>query len=533
MMQFECPHCQQSLIAESAQIGELVVCPSCGKSLNVPDATTTPEIDKLTESSGNPDVNSLREGWAESDPSNPNLLLSLVLGTGGLFLWYGLLYPFRAAESVPIADHTTMNWIASLFYGHLAVSMLNTLFFFWAMAIIILKMRMLKHQKAALLLDVLPRDLGGEITGVNVGIFIDHLYSLPEKLRDSLMVNRIRKGLEFFETRQSSGEVREMMSSQSDIDAARITGSFTLLRAFLWAIPLLGFIGTVVGLSHAIGGMNFSNVSDVSKVVEAINNVTSGLGTAFDATLLGLVLAMTLNFPLNSLVKQEDDNLSKIDAFCNEVLLPRLVDMHAETGLLQPTLTDGSLVEIFTSTQREFLTKLDALSQKMGQQAESLDRKSAEFQQVVIHQLVTKTDELRAESLLLTRQAVEESLGKIGEYIAAVESKYDSFTRSLLEAGQQQIARSDKGIQESLGNSEKYIAAVESKFDSFTRSLLEAGQQQIARSDKSIQESLGNSEKYIAGLEAGINSLNAVLKELGEKQVVINVTRKKGWFGRD
>ena len=533
-MQFECPHCQQSLVAESAHIGELLVCPSCGKSLTVPDATTTPESDTLTEPSDNPDVTSLREGWAESDPSNPNLLLSLVLGTGALFLWYGLLYPFRAPESVPVADHTTMNWIASLFYGHLAVSMLNTLFFFWAMAIIILKMRMLKHQKAALLLDVLPRDLGGEITGANVGIFIDHLYSLPEKLRDSLMVNRIRKGLEFFEIRQNSGEVREMMSSQSDIDAARITGSFTLLRAFLWAIPLLGFIGTVVGLSHAIGGMNFSNVSDVSKVVEAINNVTSGLGTAFDATLLGLVLAMTLNFPLNSLVKQEDDNLSKIDAFCNEVLLPRLVDMHAETGLLQqPALTDGSLVEIFKSTQREFLNRLDALSQRMGQQAESLDRKTEEFQQVVIHQLVTKTDELRAESLLLTRQAVDESLAKVGEYIAAVESKFDSFTRSLLEAGQQQIARSDKGIQESLGNSEKYIAAVESKFDSFTKSLLEAGQQQIVRSDKGIQESLGNSEKYIAGLEAGINSLNAVLKELGEKQVVINVTRKKGWFGRD
>ena len=35
---------------------------------------------------------------------------------------------------------------------------------------------------------------------------------------------------------------------------------------------------------------------------------------------------MALNFPINSLSKQEDDNLNAIDAFCNEVLLPRLND---------------------------------------------------------------------------------------------------------------------------------------------------------------------------------------------------------------
>ena len=171
--------------------------------------------------------------------------------------------------------------------------------------------------------------LGKKIHAGNVAVFIDHVYSLPVILRDSLMVNRIRKALELFEIRQNVSNVRDMLVSQSEIDSARIVGSYTLVRAFLWGIPLLGFIGTVVGLSHAIGGMNFSNVDDVGKVVGAINNVTSGLGTAFDATLLGLVLALTLNFPLNALAKQEDDTLHTIDAFCNEVLLPRLKEKES------------------------------------------------------------------------------------------------------------------------------------------------------------------------------------------------------------
>jgi biopolymer transport protein ExbB/TolQ len=435
-----------------------------------------------------------REGWEETDPSNPDFLKSLGIGVGLLAVWYLILFPFVAKEGVPHADFSTMNFIASLFYGHLAVSLLNTLFFFWAMAIIYLKVGMLKRQKAALLLDILPTQLGQEITAQNVGVFIGHLYALPEKLRDSMMVNRIRKALEFFEVRQNSGDVREMMASQSEIDAARITGSFVLLKAFLWAIPLLGFIGTVVGLSHAIGGMNFSNVSDVSKVVDAINNVTAGLGTAFDATLLGLVLAMTLNFPLNSLLKQEDDNLSNIDAFCNEVLLPRLVDSHAgvKTHGIPSEVSDGTLVQVFRESQSDFLTRLEQLSATMSQQALSLDQKMAEFQQTVSQELITRTSELRAEALLATQQAVNESLSKVGEYIAGVENSFKTFNQSLLVLTQQQIARSDK----------------------------------------SIDDSLTNAVKHLSALESGIKSLNSLLGELGGKQIVVNVTKKKGWFSR-
>jgi MotA/TolQ/ExbB proton channel family len=184
-----------------------------------------------------------------------------------------------------------------LFYKHFEVSFANTLFFAWAAAILYLKLLKLKHQRQAMLLDVLPRALGNEINAGNVSTFIDHVYGLPERLRDSLMVNRIRKALEFFEVRQNVADVSMLMASQSAIDGSRIMGSYIIVRAFLWAIPLLGFIGTVIGLSGAISGMSFSNVEDVSKIVGSINNVTSGLGTAFDATLLGLIFAVFLNFP--------------------------------------------------------------------------------------------------------------------------------------------------------------------------------------------------------------------------------------------
>jgi hypothetical protein len=248
------------------------------------------------------------------------------------------------------------------------------------------------------------------------------------------MVNRIRKALELFEIRQSVSDVREMMSSQSDIDSARIGGSYTLPRAFLWAIPLLGFIGTVLGLSQAIGGMNFANVEDVGKIVSSINNVTSGLGTAFDATLLGLVLAMMLNFPINSLSKQEDDNLNEIDAFCNEVLLPRLNDGvgagNGDTGAIA-----DAVVKQLTSAHHEFLSDLNELSSRMVGYATSLDEKMAAFQKTVSEEFVVKTAAMREES----DKAVKESMTQVSEYLKGLHTGIQGLNDVLASLGEKQI----------------------------------------------------------------------------------------------
>ena len=418
------------LKAEPEQAGHLVRCPGCNARLVIPSAM--PE--SASTQAGSAHRTATRQVWKETDPTNPNIFLSLGIGAFLLALWFMMLAPFIPNAAKAISSYSPMEFLASLFYKHLLVSFLNTLFFTWAIAILYLKFKKLRHQRAALLLDVLPMQLGKEIHVGNVSQFIDHVYRLPRKLRDSLMVNRIRKALELFEVRQSVSDVREMMSSQSDIDSARIGGSYTLPRAFLWAIPLLGFIGTVLGLSQAIGGMNFANVEDVGKIVTSINNVTSGLGTAFDATLLGLVLAMMLNFPINSLSKQEDDNLNEIDAFCNEVLLPRLNDGagagNGDTGAIA-----DAVVKQLTSAHHEFLSDLNELSSRMVGYATSLDEKMAAFQKTVSEEFVVKTAAMREES----DNAVKESMTQVSEYLKGLHTGIQGLNDVLASLGEKQI----------------------------------------------------------------------------------------------
>ncbi len=463
-MKFKCPSCDMQLKAEPEMFGKVIRCPGCNTKIPVPEnpgenpaasglpipsGFTPPPADDVWGSdadvpdqplqptfapSFSPAPTAARGGWAEKDPTNPNSLLSFAIGLVLFIAWVGILFPFNPSEKVPVAEYTTMQFVASLFYKHMLVSFTNTLFFTWAMSIVYLKFKKLRHQREALMLDVLPWEMGAEINADNVGSFIDQLYKLPMRLRDSMMVNRIRKALELFEVKQNVGDVTNMLSSQSDIDSMRIGGSYTLLKAFLWAIPILGFIGTVLGLSHAIGGMNFSNVEDVKLIMESINKVTSGLGTAFDATLLGLVLAMTLNFPLNSMMKAEDDCLNDIDSFCNEVLLPRLNDggsiAGGDTGGIMEVL-----VKAVASAQKEFLVDLNSLSARIKDQADNLDKRAAAHQERVDTEFARAVSRMREDFTTSVSDAVKQS----SEYNRALASGIQSLNNVLKELGTQQI----------------------------------------------------------------------------------------------
>ena len=565
------------LMAEAQMAGQVVKCPGCNFRFHIPDA---PEHE-ANSGSGDSHTDAARTSrpdrnvWKETDPTNPNAALSFGAGMGITLVWFAFIYFFQAPPGKVSSEFTTGETLANLFYKHFAVSFVNTLFFAWATAICYLKLLKLKHQRRAMLLDVLPRAIDNEINAKNVGLFIDHVYGLPVKLRDSLMVNRIRKALEFFEVRQNVADVASLMESQSAIDGSRIMGSYIIVRAFLWAIPLLGFIGTVIGLSHAISGMSFSNVEDVSKIVGSINNVTSGLGTAFDATLLGLVFAVFLNFPMNSLAKHEEEALNDIDAYCNEVLLPRLNDGTADAEAQkdrshQPSQSDlsqiaGAIAESITASQHQFLDNLNTLSARMLDYSNTLENRNEQYQQAAIQHLAEQMgalDSRASEHMDLVRQHQETALQSFNQSIGQLEQSsrgvYDAmlqgqtkligaFTEKLhsvtagLESGVAASAHTTQLAVSTFGEHVKSLKNDSADYQNTIQRLQEDAVKQFAEKigamssgiESSLKTSLETTNKTLASLEAGIRSLNTVLEQLGQKQVIVQQVKKKGWFSRD
>ena len=180
---------------------------------------------------------------------------------------------------------------------------------------------------------------------------------MPERVRNSFMVQRVRRGLEYFWVRRNNPEVASMMSSQSDIDSNSIAGSYSMVKVFIWAIPIMGFIGTVLGIGAAIGSfaVALNAADDPEMLMGSLTQVTGGLGVAFDTTLVALVMSVFVSIPTSAMQKSEEDLLNQVDDYCNENLLKRLNDggggAASDSGLVK------QIGEAIANNQREMVDK--------------------------------------------------------------------------------------------------------------------------------------------------------------------------------
>lgn len=368
-----------------------------------------------------------RGGWPEADPANVHIWLALLIGLGMMFIAIGVLFLIRDT------------FVGALFFTGGWVNVANFVLFFWGLGILILKYRKTQRQGNALLLDVLPKTIGKSINPANVGKFIDHLYKLPMQLRDSMMVNRIRKGLELFEARTKNSEVTSLFQGQSEVDANRIAGSYALVKVFLWAIPILGFVGTVLGLSFAIAGFGAADMSDMEGLSASISMVTGGLATAFNTTLLGLILSIILIFPMSAMQKTEEDCLTDIDAFCNEMVLPKLNDGTANDAATNQLLANpaafAQMLEDFSNSQQQLVENLGQVTALVQHAAGQLEQRSAEHQQRVeqsLHQSLT-------DLFQHTNEAIGHNAAVVETQVKSLSEGLQSLNRTLEKLGSKQI----------------------------------------------------------------------------------------------
>lgn len=134
------------------------------------------------------------------------------------------------------------------------------------------------------------------------------LAELPESTRHSRIVRRLDEILTRQLHRTTTGDLPEDLREVSIRDADDAHDSLGLIRIIVWAIPMLGFLGTVIGITQTLGGLDFSDGTG------AVDRLKSGLYVAFDTTALGLVLsvvAIFLQFPVE---RGQQSLLADIDA---------------------------------------------------------------------------------------------------------------------------------------------------------------------------------------------------------------------------
>jgi hypothetical protein len=217
-----------------------------------------------------------------------------------------------------IHNHSLPNekFFVRYFAGHW-VEYVETIFFFIGVAELLLKAFELADQRAKMRKPLLVDAPTGPLPASDARLVLDHLLAMPRRDQQGYFPRRLREALETVLRKGSANTLEDDLKYLSEVDAARAHGGYALMRIVIWAIPILGFLGTVIGITDAISSLNPKDLES------SLDQVTAGLGVAFDTTAIALGLSMALMFGQFVVDKVEGRLLGDVDAKAADELTGR------------------------------------------------------------------------------------------------------------------------------------------------------------------------------------------------------------------
>lgn len=259
-------------------------------------------------------------GFAGAKYSGTNTLLTFLLGLILAVLFYLALSP--VAES----------HVAQMFFERGSIPYVIVFFAAWCVAILFIKWRKLKLQRRALDYSIVPEEPGFVLSPLTADDVMANLYSVAHNPKHFLLLNRIERALSNLKNIGRVSDIDDILRSQAENDEAYMESTYSALRGFIWAVPVLGFIGTVLGLSDAIGGFGgvLSKATDITQLRGALQDVTGGLSVAFETTLIGLVAAVGIQMLLTAVRRTEELFLDACNEYCHRHIVSKLRTIPVE-----------------------------------------------------------------------------------------------------------------------------------------------------------------------------------------------------------
>jgi biopolymer transport protein ExbB/TolQ len=125
------------------------------------------------------------------------------------------------------------------------------------------------------------------------------LESLPAEEQDMLLPRALMVALNRFGATRSVQDSAEAVRAECENETDRLDAQLSMVRFTAWAIPAVGFVGTVRGIGRALQEAQGALHGDIS-------GVTLGLGVTFNATLTALVACILVMFFLHQLQQAQD-----------------------------------------------------------------------------------------------------------------------------------------------------------------------------------------------------------------------------------
>jgi biopolymer transport protein ExbB/TolQ len=201
-----------------------------------------------------------------------------------------------------------------------------TLCFFWGVVIALVKIPKLRLQRRALDLAAVPQSRDFVLNETTAKTVLERMRSLVDDTRYFILLNRIDRALSNLHNIGGVSDVSTILKAQSENDENQVASSYAMIHAMIWSIPVLGFVGTVLGLSKAINKFTgaLTSTTDITQIREHLTQVTGGLSTAFETTLVGLGFALLLHMLADLVQQKETDFLDECNDYCHANVVSKL-----------------------------------------------------------------------------------------------------------------------------------------------------------------------------------------------------------------
>ncbi len=357
--------------------------------------------------------------------------------------------------------------LLSRYFSAHPVEWTSTLLFFVAMAALGLRLLSLVGQFHVLKLDLLDAAPAGGQPASDAPLLLGRLDALPELLGKTQLVERLREGLEYVCDTDSADTLEEHLLRQEDNEFENMSAGYALPRLVRATLPIVGMLGTVIGITLAIGQLS------PDQLEQSLTSVMAALSIAFDTTAQAMSLMLVLWFGIFGAERVEERLLQRVNQRTAQLLVGRFQQYGAGT--------DPNVASI----------------RRMGEQVIS-----------AVEQLSEKQTETWQAAINATHQQWAEATSSAGE----------TLTSSLQSALKENLKDHAKGLIE---GAEHQIAQLNSNLTTQTTVVSGAIQQQmekLAALEASHAERLtDNADQLIGNLGNGLERMAELLVEALQK----------------
>jgi biopolymer transport protein ExbB/TolQ len=187
----------------------------------------------------------------------------------------------------------------------------------WAISLMGYKARLAAEERKILQMDLIPLTEGTSILPEDTREYGRPIQALPPDQQGYLLPRALLTALHRFRSTHNIQDVSNAVRAICESESDRLDSQLSMIRYIAWAIPSIGFLGTVRGIGMAL--------SQAHKAVQGdIAGVTQSLGIAFNSTFVALLISIVLMFLLHQLQQAQEQLVLDAEDYCDDRLIRHL-----------------------------------------------------------------------------------------------------------------------------------------------------------------------------------------------------------------